>query len=183
MWVSKISPATGRMGWVFNALIQSHRTDHINFNKLVKDDHLGNIKNAFDVAEKHLVIPKLLDAEDVDVFKPDEKSVITYVASYYHTFSKMKAGATGRKRIGNIVLKINNIEEQQANFESYSTTLLLWIKDKTVQMHKRDFSNTFDGIQLDFKKFKDYRTVEKPPKYKEKVEIEATYFDIQIKLQ
>jgi len=170
-------------GLGFNALIHSHRPDLINFNKLDKDDHLGNLKNAFDVAEKHLGIPKLLDAEDVDVSKPDEKSVITYVASYYHTFSKMKAGATGGKRIGNIVLKIKNIEEQQANFESYSTTLLLWIKDKTVQMQKRDFSNTLEGIQLDFKKFKDYRTVEKPPKYKEKVEIEATYFDIQIKLQ
>ncbi len=29
----------------------------------------------------------------------------------------------------------------------------------------------------------DYRMCEKPPKYQEKVEIEATYFDIQIKLQ
>ena len=50
-------------------------------------------------------------------------------------------------------------------------------------MQKGDFSNILEGIQLDFKKFKDYRTVEKPLKYKEKVEIEATYFDIQIKLQ
>ena len=47
------------------------------------------------------------------VFRPDEKSVITYVASYYHTFSKMKAGATGGKRIGNIVSKIRDIESQQ----------------------------------------------------------------------
>merc|ERR1719470_81878 len=170
-------------GLGFNALIHSHRPDLINFNRLDKDDHLGNLRNAFDIAEKHLGIPKLLDAEDVDVSKPDEKSVITYVASYYHTFSKMKAGATGGKRIGNIVLKIKNIEDQQASFESYSTTLLLWIKEKTIQMQKRDFSNTLEGIQVDFKKFKDYRTVEKPPKYKEKVEIEATYFDIQIKLQ
>ena len=50
-----------------------------------------------------------MDAEDVDVSKPDEKSVITYVTSYYHTFSKMKAGANGGKRIGNIVLKIKKL--------------------------------------------------------------------------
>ena len=92
---------------------------------------------------------------DADVSKPDEKSVITYVASYYHDFSKMKAGATGGKRMGNIVLKIKNIEEQQASFESYSTTLLFWIKEKTTQMQKRDFSNTLEVIQLDLKKFKD----------------------------
>ena len=92
------------------------------------------------------------------------------MAAYYHTFSKMKAGA------------IKNIEEHQPCFESYSTTLLFWIKEKTIQMQKRDFSNTLEGIKLDIKKFKDYRTVEKPLKYKDKVEIEAAYFDIQIKL-
>jgi len=170
-------------GLGFNALIHSHRPDLVNFNNLDKDDNLGNLRSAFDIAEKHLGIPRLLDAEDVDVSKPDEKSVITYVASCYHTFSKMKAGATGGKRIGNIVMKIKNIEDQQASFESYSTNLLLWIQDKTVQMQNRDFSNNLDGIQVDFRNFKDYRTVEKPPKYREKVEIEATYFDIQIKRQ
>ena len=147
-------------GLCFNALIHSHMPDLINFNKLDKDDRIGNLRNAFDIAEKHLGIPKLLDAEDVDVSKPDEKSVITYVASYYHTFSKMKAGATGGKRIGNIVLKIKNIEDQQVSFESYSTNLVLWIKEKTSQMQKRVSSNTLEGIQVDFEKFKDYRAVE-----------------------
>ena len=59
-----------------NSPIHSHRPDLI---KLDKDDHIGNLRNAFDIAEKHLGIPKLLDAEHVDVSKPD-------VASYYHTF-------------------------------------------------------------------------------------------------
>ena len=68
-------------GLGFNALIHSHRPDLINFNRLDKNDHLLNLRNAFDIAEKHLGMPKLLDAEDVDVSKPDEKSVITYVAS------------------------------------------------------------------------------------------------------
>merc|ERR550532_1304331 len=170
-------------GLGFNALIHSHRPDLINFGRLDKDDHLGNLKNAFDVAEKHLGIPQLLDAEDIDVSKPDEKSVMTYVASYYHTFSKMKAGATGGKRIGNIVRKIKDVEEEQNKYELFSSKLLIWIQDKTELMKRRDFSNTLEGIQKDFKKFKDYRTVEKPPKYREKVEIEATFFDIQIKRQ
>ena len=96
----------------------SHRPDLINFNRLNKDDHLGNLRNAFDVAEKHLGIPQLLDAEDIDVSKPDEKSVMTYVASYYHTFSKMKPGATGGKR-------------KQNNYEMFSSKLLVWIREKT----------------------------------------------------
>ena len=109
----------------------SHRPDLINFNRLNKDDHLGNLRNAFDVAEKHLGIPQLLDAEDIDVSKPDEKSVMTYVASYYHTFSKIKAGATGGKRIGNIVMKMKVVKEEQNNYEMFSSKLLVWIREKT----------------------------------------------------
>lgn len=34
--------------------------------------------------------------------QPDEKSIITYVATYYHYFSKMKALAVEGKRIGKV---------------------------------------------------------------------------------
>ena len=170
-------------GLGFNALIHSHRPDLVNFNNLDKEDNIGNLRNAFDIAEKHLGIPRLLDEEDVNVPKPDEKSVMTYIASCYHTFAKMKAGATGGKRIEKIVMKIKNIEDQQVSFESSSSNLLLWIKEKTLKMQQRAFSNSLKGIQMVFKLFKDYRTVEKPPKYREKVEIEASFYDIQIKRQ
>ena len=39
---------------------------------------------------------------DVDVDKPDEKSIMTYVASYYHYFAKMKTEKTGGKRIAKV---------------------------------------------------------------------------------
>ena len=32
---------------------------------------------------------------DVDVPRPDEKSIMTYVAAYYHYFAKMKSEMTG----------------------------------------------------------------------------------------
>ncbi|XP_026518602.1 spectrin beta chain, non-erythrocytic 4-like, partial [Terrapene carolina triunguis] len=37
---------------------------------------------------------------DVNMENPDEKSIITYVVSFYHYFSKMKALAVEGKRIG-----------------------------------------------------------------------------------
>lgn len=38
----------------------------------------------------------------MNVDQPDEKSIITYVATYYHYFSKMKALAVEGKRIGKV---------------------------------------------------------------------------------
>lgn len=39
---------------------------------------------------------------DVDTSRPDEKSVITYVVSYYHTFARMKNEQKIGKRIANV---------------------------------------------------------------------------------
>lgn len=39
---------------------------------------------------------------DISVDHPDEKSIITYVVTYYHYFSKMKALAVEGKRVGKV---------------------------------------------------------------------------------
>ena len=41
-------------------------------------------------------------AVDVDCQRPDEKSVMTYLVSYYHYFSKMKAEETGGRRLNKV---------------------------------------------------------------------------------
>lgn len=44
----------------------------------------------------------LICVSDISVDHPDEKSVITYVVTYYHYFSKMKALKVEGKRIGKV---------------------------------------------------------------------------------
>ncbi|XP_052269284.1 spectrin beta chain, non-erythrocytic 1-like isoform X3 [Dreissena polymorpha] len=172
-----------RNGLGFNALIHAHRPDLIEYERLVPTDHMGNLNNAFNVAGNALGIPKILDAEDIDVERPDEKSIITYVASYYHYFAKMKSEMTGGKRIAKIVGSMLELDKMVNDYETLTTKLLEWIKAKIASLNNRSFPNSLTGIQEELIAFKDYRTVEKPPKLSEKGNIEATFFNIQARLK
>lgn len=172
-----------RSGLGFNALIHSHRPDLFDYGELMPGRNIENLNHAFEVADRELGIPKLLDAEDIDTARPDEKSILTYVASYYHTFARMKNEQKGGKRIANIVNKLMDADKKKMQFENLITDLLSWIRTKTVELEKRNFPNSVEGIQGELLSFKEYRTIEKPPKYKERSEIEALYFHVNTLLK
>lgn len=67
------------------------------------------------------------------------------------------------------------------DYETISSDLLYWIRTKISSLEDRAFPNCLKGIQEQLLHFKHYRTVEKPPKYKEKGELEALFFTIQTK--
>lgn len=70
------------------ALIHRHRPDLVPWEKLDKADAHGCTELAFRVAEQSLGIPRILEVQDLcGVETPDERSVMTYVADFFHKFS------------------------------------------------------------------------------------------------
>ncbi|XP_052425449.1 spectrin beta chain, non-erythrocytic 1 isoform X3 [Carassius gibelio] len=172
-----------RDGMAFNALIHKHRPDLIDFDKLKKSNAHYNLQNAFNLAEQHLGLTKLLDPEDISVDHPDEKSVITYVVTYYHYFSKMKALKVEGKRIGKVLDNAIETEKMIEKYESLASDLLEWIEQTIIILNNRKFANSLVGVQQQLQAFNTYRTVEKPPKFTEKGNLEVLLFTIQSKMR
>uniref|UniRef100_A0A3B4YTM2 Calponin-homology (CH) domain-containing protein n=1 Tax=Seriola lalandi dorsalis TaxID=1841481 RepID=A0A3B4YTM2_SERLL len=71
-----------RTGLAFFAVIHSLRPNLVDMERVWRRPNRENLQKAFLLAETELGIPQLLDPEDVDVDKPDEKSIMTYVAQF-----------------------------------------------------------------------------------------------------
>lgn len=125
-WVSNALPSDAgievkdfgsswRDGVAFLSIIDAIKKNVVNIAEMKKASNRTRLETAFDVAENELGITRLLDPEDVDVPKPDERSIMTYVAQFLHKYPEPKS--TGPDAIAAIQ-------------EEYSD-LLAWLMKKT----------------------------------------------------
>ncbi|XP_035987439.1 alpha-actinin-4 isoform X2 [Fundulus heteroclitus] len=171
-------------GLAFNALIHRHRPDLIDYESLRKDDPVTNLNNAFEVAEKHLDIPKMLDAEDiVNTARPDEKAIMTYVSSFYHAFSGAQKAETAANRICKVLAVNQENEQMMEDYEKLASDLLEWIRRTIPWLENRTQEKTVKDLQAKQEDFRDYRTVHKPPKVQEKCQLEISFNTLQTKLR
>ncbi|XP_072287377.1 alpha-actinin-4 isoform X2 [Pyxicephalus adspersus] len=171
-------------GLAFNALIHRHRPELIEYDKLRKDDPVTNLNNAFEVAEKYLDIPKMLDAEDiVGTLRPDEKAIMTYVSCFYHAFSGAQKAETAANRICKVLAVNQENEHLMEDYEKLASNLLEWIRRTIPWLEDRQPENTMNDMQQKLEDFRDYRRVHKPPKVQEKCQLEINFNTLQTKLR
>ncbi|NWI16948.1 ACTN2 protein, partial [Crypturellus soui] len=166
------------------ALIHRHRPDLIDYSKLTKDDPIGNINLAMEIAEKHLDIPKMLDAEDiVNTPKPDERAIMTYVSCFYHAFAGAEQAETAANRICKVLAVNQENERLMEEYERLASELLEWIRRTIPWLENRTPEKTMQAMQKKLEDFRDYRRKHKPPKVQEKCQLEINFNTLQTKLR
>uniref|UniRef100_A0A6Q2Y8W4 Actinin, alpha 4 n=1 Tax=Esox lucius TaxID=8010 RepID=A0A6Q2Y8W4_ESOLU len=149
-----------------------------------RDDPLTNLNNAFEVAEKYLDIPKMMDAEDiVGTLRPDEKAIMTYVSCFYHAFSGAQKAETAANRICKVLAVNQENEHLMEDYEKLASDLLEWIRRTIPWLENRAPEKTMAEMQQKLEDFRDYRRVHKPPKVQEKCQLEINFNTLQTKLR
>jgi len=171
-------------GLAFCALIHRHRPDLIDYSRLSKDNPLENLNYAFDVAEKHLDIPRMLDPDDlVNTPKPDERAIMTYVSCYYHAFQGAQQAEMAANRICK-VLKVNQENERlMEEYERLASDLLEWIKRTVPWLQSRHTGNSLEGARKKMEEYRTYRRKHKPPRVEQKAKLETNFNTLQTKLR
>uniref|UniRef100_A0A8C5PE50 Microtubule actin crosslinking factor 1 n=1 Tax=Leptobrachium leishanense TaxID=445787 RepID=A0A8C5PE50_9ANUR len=117
-------------GKMFNAIIHRYRPDLVDMHKVNIQSNRENLEQAFEIAES-LGVTRLLDAEDVDVDSPDEKSVITYVSSIYDAFPKIPEGAEG--------ISATEVDSYWLEYQERIISLTQWIRQHVLLMSDKSF--------------------------------------------
>ncbi|GAA6039197.1 hypothetical protein JCM8097_000465 [Rhodosporidiobolus ruineniae] len=116
-------------GLAFCALIHRHRPDLLDFDALAKDNSRQtaeqNLATAFRIAEESLGIPQLLEVEDIcGARRPDERSIMTYVASFFHAFSSRAQAETETRLISQFAANMEELLVGVHDYERRVTALL-----------------------------------------------------------
>lgn len=170
-------------GLAFCALLDIHRPDLIDYDALDKSDHKGNMQLAFDIAHAEIGIPKLLDVEDVcDVAKPDERSLMTYIAYWFHAFSQMEKVENAGRRVEKFVNNMQGAWEMQSAYERRMRALLKAIGLQIESWQLARFEGTYADAKMQLGGFSTYKRGKKREWVAEKSELATLLGNIKTKL-
>lgn len=170
-------------GLAFCALLDIHRPDLMDYDSLDKNDHRGNMQLAFDIASKEIGIPDLLDVEDVcDVPRPDERSLMTYIAYWFHAFSAMEKVENAGRRVEKFVTNMQGAWEMETAYEKRMRELLRQIALKRQEWSSSSFAGTYADAKSQAVAFASYKRSQKRSWVGEKSDLATLLGNIRTKL-
>ncbi|KAE8222967.1 hypothetical protein CF319_g3917 [Tilletia indica] len=171
-------------GLALCALIHRHRPDLLNYDAIDKTDAHACTRLAFTVAQEHLGIPQLLDVEDLcDVAKPDERSVMTYVAQYFHAFSSMEQAEVVSRRVATFADVMQSAWLMQHDYERRARVLLRAMTDIQLAWKSARFLGTYADAKAQLNTFYAYKSGDKRLWVRERTDLAALLGNIQTKLK
>ncbi|XP_040280539.1 microtubule-actin cross-linking factor 1 isoform X5 [Bufo bufo] len=153
-------------GKMFNAIIHRYRPDLVDMQKVEIQSNRENLEQAFEIAES-LGVTRLLDAEDVDVNSPDEKSVITYVSSIYDAFPKVPEGGEG--------VSATEIDSNWLEYQERVMSITQWIRQHVLLMSDKSFPQNPVELKALYNQYVHVKETEIPAKEQEKAQIQKLY--------
>ncbi|KAF9241152.1 calponin homology domain-containing protein [Melanogaster broomeanus] len=171
-------------GLALCALIHNHRPDLLEYDTLNKSDRHGNTRLAFQVAADHLGIPQLLEVEDLcDSDRPDERSVMTYIASFFHAFSTMDQAETVSRRVEKFAELMQSVWTSRNDYERRARNLLSALAEVQEQWAASRFIGTYTDAKEQSAAFTAYKHTTKRTWVTERQDVTTLFGNIQTKLR
>jgi Ca2+-binding EF-hand superfamily protein len=171
-----------RNGLAWCALIHKHKPDVIDYEACVNDTNANNLEKAFALAEEHWDIPRLLDVGDVDVEKPDEKSVMTYVMEYFLAMAGDGLKDAAAAQAAAWLKFLRELRNRMNEYERRARLLLAWCAETTEGWAAHGQAGSADDAVASFNALRDYVGIQKPKNEMEKMDLEALFAEIQTQL-
>jgi len=164
-------------GLAFNALIHKHYPNLMEYDPNGKPEEL--LEDAFACCEENFGIARLLEIEDMQQVKPDEKSVMTYVSEMYKVFSKMDFKEKSAQHIKYFLSWVKNIQELCFAYERQAQELIEWCNENTDKFNNaEEVENQTQAAEM-LNDYKNYIVNEKPPRMGNKLDLEELFANIQ----
>ncbi|KAF7364966.1 putative actin cross-linking [Mycena venus] len=177
-------------GLALCALIHCHRPDLLDYDKLDKarflwsSDRHGNTRLAFKIAAEHLNIPQLLEVEDLcDSSRPDERSVMTYIASFFHAFSSMDQAETVSRRVEKFAELMQSVWVSRNDYERRVRLFLSALEEIQTNWAGSEFRGTYTDAKQQSADFTAYKHTTKRTWVVEKQDVATLFGNVQTKLR
>lgn len=171
-------------GLALCALIHCHRPELLDYDTLDKSDRHGNTRLAFQVAADHLGVPQLLEVEDLcDSTRPDERSVMTYIASYFHAFSTMDQAETVSRRVEKFAELMQSVWTSKNDYERRARALLHALSEVQKKWSTSRFTGSYTDAKEQSATFTTYKHTTKRTWVTERQDVTTLLGNIQTKLR